>query len=121
MKLISSAALIMAFAIPAYAGPPDHAKDKAKKHDRNTASHSAKKCPPGLADKGCIPPGQVKKYQLGQPLPIEYGVLRDYRHYDLQKPRRGYYYSKVGQDILLVSEATRKVAEIVTIIDILAD
>src|SRR5512146_1897345 len=37
------------------------------------------RCPPGLAKKhnGCMPPGQAKKWQLGEPLP------RDVVYYDL--------------------------------------
>ncbi len=101
----------------------NHKKDhkNMKHHDDHYRLSHIKDCPPGLRDKGCMPPGQAKKYQIGQPLPWEYNRLTDYRRYDLPNPRDGYYYSKVGQDILLVSEATRNVAELVTIVDMLAD
>ena len=33
--------------------------------------HKAGRCPPGLAKKnnGCMPPGQARKWTVGQPLP----------------------------------------------------
>lgn len=123
-KLFLATATVAMFAAPAFAGPSGHDKNKnAKKADRYEYSDRRldADCPPGLRDKGCLPPGQAKKYRIGYPLPYEYDRFRDYDRYDLRPPRDGYYYSRVGQDILLVSEATRNVAELVTIIDILTD
>ena len=77
-------------------------------------------CPPGLAKKGCIPPGQAKKYAIGQPLPTDYGCLDDWGRYDLARPRDGYCYSRVDNDIVLIARATRNVIELVKIIDILS-
>lgn len=76
-------------------------------------------CPPGLAKKGCVPPGQAKKYALGQPLPSGYGCIDDWSRYDLGRPRDGYCYSRVDNDIVLIARATRNVIELVKIIDIL--
>jgi Ni/Co efflux regulator RcnB len=77
-------------------------------------------CPPGLAKKGCVPPGQAKKYAIGQPLPSGYGCIDDWGHYDLSRPRDGYCYSRVDSDIVLIARATRNVIELVKIIDILS-
>ncbi|MDP3739031.1 MAG: RcnB family protein [Hyphomonadaceae bacterium] len=77
-------------------------------------------CPPGLAKKGCAPPGQAKKYAVGQPLPTDYGCLDDWGRYDLGRPRDGYCYSRVDNDIVLIARATRNVIELVKIIDILS-
>ena len=59
-------------------------------------------CPPGLAKKGCIPPGQAKaKWNVGQRLPIGYNGLLGYNalpydlrsHYGAQlDPRSRYIY-----------------------------
>ncbi len=76
-------------------------------------------CPPGLAKKGCIPPGQAKKYAIGQPLPSDYGCIDNWSRYDLGRPRDGYCYSRVDNDIVLIARATRNVIELVKIIDIL--
>lgn len=76
-------------------------------------------CPPGLAKKGCVPPGQAKKYAVGQPLPRDYGCIDDWGRYDLGRPRDGYCYSRVDNDIVLIARATRNVIELVKIIDIL--
>jgi Ni/Co efflux regulator RcnB len=77
-------------------------------------------CPPGLAKKGCTPPGQAKKYALGRPLPADYGCIDDWSRYDLGRPRDGYCYSRVDNDIVLIARATRNVIELVKIIDILS-
>ncbi|MDP3618848.1 MAG: RcnB family protein [Ramlibacter sp.] len=76
-------------------------------------------CPPGLAKKGCMPPGQAKKYAVGRPLPADYGCLNDWDRYDLGRPRDGFCYSRVDNDIVLIAQATRNVIELVKIIDIL--
>ena len=77
-------------------------------------------CPPGLAKKGCMPPGQAKKYTIGRPLPADYGCLDNWGRYDLGRPRDGYCYSRVDNDIVLIARATRNVIELVKIIDILS-
>jgi Ni/Co efflux regulator RcnB len=77
-------------------------------------------CPPGLAKKGCIPPGQAKKYAIGRSLPSDYACLDDWGRYDLEQPRDGHCYSRVDNDIVLIARATRNVIELVKMIDILA-
>jgi Ni/Co efflux regulator RcnB len=72
-------------------------------------------CPPGLAKKnnGCMPPGQAKKWRMGQPLP------RDVVVYDvppalvvrLGTPPAGYRYVRCASDILLIAVGTRMVAD----------
>lgn len=75
----------------------------------------AGKCPPGLAKKhnGCMPPGQAKKWAMGQPVP------RDLRFYDLPKDLRSrlpppppeHRYVRVASDILLIAIGTRMVVD----------
>ncbi len=67
-------------------------------------------CPPGLAKKhnGCMPPGQAKKWALGQVLP------RDVIFYDLPHdlsvrlsvPPQGYRYVRVAADVLMIAVGT---------------
>ena len=102
VALAMSAAMTSGVA-PAFAQPPGKHAD----------------CPPGLAKKGCMPPGQAKKYAIGQPLPSDYGCLDNWSRYDLGRPRDGYCYSRVDNDIVLIARATRNVIELVKIIDIL--
>lgn len=77
-------------------------------------------CPPGLAKKhnGCLPPGQAKKYRIGDSLPggVNYSPIpRDLR--DLLGPvPRGYQYVQVDKDVLLISEASKKVIDVVTLL-----
>jgi hypothetical protein len=71
-------------------------------------------CPPGLAKKhnGCMPPGQAKKWAIGQRLP------RDVIFYDLPPslvvrlapPPNGYRYVRVASDILMIAIGTGMVA-----------
>jgi Domain of unknown function (DUF3315). len=72
-------------------------------------------CPPGLAKKnnGCLPPGQAKKWSLGQPLP------RDVIFYDLPRgimerlgsPPAGHRFVRVDNDILLITVGTGMVID----------
>jgi Ni/Co efflux regulator RcnB len=124
---------------PAWAGGGDKGgkhekkeKDKGKKgHEKGGAhftSHHrevirtyyqdqfrAGSCPPGLAKKnnGCLPPGQAKKWIIGQPLPA--GIIV----YDLPQviitqlgpPPVGHYYVRVDADILLLTVGTMMVVD----------
>ena len=122
--------------VPALAEKPDWAgegkgKGKGKqklKHfdkDRRVHIHSFYEeefrrghCPPGLAKKhnGCMPPGQAKKWRMGQPLP------RDVVIYDLPPalvvkigvPPAGYKYVRAASDILLIAIGTMIVADAIT-------
>ena len=74
----------------------------------------AGKCPPGLAKKnnGCMPPGQAKKWAIGQRLPrdvIFYDVPSDLR-VRLTLPPEGYKYVRVASDILMIAVGTGMVA-----------
>ncbi len=76
------------------------------------------RCPPGLAKKnnGCMPPGQAKKWRVGQPLP------REVIFYDIPPeivvrvglPPPGYRYVRVAADILLIAVGTGLVIDAIT-------
>lgn len=79
-------------------------------------------CPPGLAKKnnGCQPPGQAKKYRIGEVYDGPYGPLPDYLKDKLHAPK-GYEYIQVDKDIVLIGEATKKVIDAVTLISAVGD
>lgn len=72
-------------------------------------------CPPGLAKKrnGCMPPGQARKWKVGEPLPHDVVV------YDLPPkviarigpPPAGHRYVRVASDILLIAIGTSMVVD----------
>ena len=71
---------------------------------------AAGRCPPGLAKKnnGCMPPGQAKKWAMGQPLPgtvVLYPIPRDVQ-IRIGLPPAGYRYVRTANDILLVAIGT---------------
>lgn len=73
------------------------------------------RCPPGLAKKhnGCMPPGQDRQWQMGQPL------AREVVYYQVPQPLlvqigpapSGYRYVRVAGDILLIAIATGLVVD----------
>lgn len=75
----------------------------------------AGRCPPGLAKKrnGCLPPGQAKRWRIGQRLPAQ--VV----HYELPPtlvaslgpPPSGHRYVRVAGDILLIAIGTSLVVD----------
>jgi Ni/Co efflux regulator RcnB len=75
-------------------------------------------CPPGLANKGCIPPGQRKKWARGDYIPhdVEYRRIR-YDEYRLPAPGTGHFYANIGGDIYLLAEATQRVIEAINLFD----
>ena len=77
--------------------------------------YSAGRCPPGLAKKnnGCMPPGQARKWAVGQQLP------RDVTYYSvppsvvrqLGAAPPSYKYVRVAADILLIAIGTNLVVD----------
>ena len=104
--LIAGAAALAA-AVPALAKPghgQGHGKFKPEKV--KVVSHGGHLgygvggCPPGLAKKGCVPPGQAKKlFNVGQRFRSNYGTLWGFnqipldlrRHYGFDDDDRYYY------------------------------
>lgn len=93
-------------------------------HDRNIirdylAQDFHRKCPPGLAKKhnGCLPPGQAKKYHVGERLPkgVGYSNLPQSLMDLLSPPPQGYQYVKIDKDVALMSEAGKKIIDAVTL------
>lgn len=69
--------------------------------------YSAGRCPPGLAKKnnGCMPPGQAKKWAIGQPLPrdVVFYPVPNAVVVQLGAPPAGHKYVRVASDILLIA------------------
>ena len=72
-------------------------------------------CPPGLAktNNGCMPPGQVKKWHVGQPLrpDIVYYPVPPELVVKLGPPPPGHRYVRVAADILLITVGTAIVVD----------
>ena len=82
LLLLAGAAALVTAAGPALA-KPGHGKHHGKHGNHAAMGH----CPPGLAKKGCMPPGQAKKlYNVGQRLPQGYNSYTPYNQipYDLR-------------------------------------
>ncbi len=95
----------------AYFGAPQ--RDAARAY--YGTQYSAKRCPPGLAKKnnGCMPPGQAKKWSVGQPLPgdvIFYPVPQTVS-VRIGLPPSGYRYVRVANDILMIAIGTSMVVD----------
>jgi hypothetical protein len=80
-----------------------------------SAGHGGKACPPGLAKKnnGCMPPGQAKKWNIGEPLPatvVTYPVPPQIL-VTLPPVPVGHKYVQVAGDILLVAVGSMMVID----------
>lgn len=68
---------------------------------------AAGRCPPGLAKKnnGCLPPGQAKKWAMGQALPrdVVYYPVPNSVVVKIGLPPKGYKYVRVANDVLLIA------------------
>ncbi len=76
-------------------------------------------CPPGLAKKhnGCLPPGIAKKhYVIGQPIYSGWAPVAPDLMMVLEPAPMGYQYVQVDKDVLLISEASHKVIDAVTLL-----
>ncbi|RTL57687.1 MAG: hypothetical protein EKK46_02870 [Rhodocyclaceae bacterium] len=108
----------------------DRGHGKRKKHSAFNDDHrnlirdyygqefSRGNCPPGLAKKhnGCLPPGQAKKWAMGQPLPrgIEMYDLPPTLLRQLGRTPEGYKYVRVASDVLMIAVGTNLVVDAIT-------
>jgi Ni/Co efflux regulator RcnB len=77
--------------------------------------YSVGRCPPGLAKKnnGCMPPGQARKWSVGQQLPrdvVYYSVPQSVVT-QLGAPPPSHKYVRVAADILLIAVGTNMVID----------
>ena len=90
-------------------------------HQRTAASEyygrqrAKGRCPPGLAKKnnGCLPPGQAKKWTMGQRLPAGVVVYPAPRELIIRigRPPAGYKYVRLANDILLIAIGSQMVVD----------
>lgn len=86
----------------------------ANRYQRN------KRCPPGLAKKnnGCMPPGQAKKWAMGQPLPTD--VIHAPLPEDLRRKigilEKGIEIVRILNDVVVLSKGNRLVLDAVEIL-----
>ncbi len=75
-------------------------------------------CPPGLAKKhnGCHAPRQSRKYHVGGVLPRTYRPVPPALMTRLGPPPQGAFYALVDNDVLLASEAGKKILDAVTLL-----
>ncbi len=85
-----------------------------------TTYRDGRRCPPGLAKKnnGCLPPGQVRNWVVGQPVP------RNVTVYSVAQPvirmlppaPYGYRYARIGGDIVLVQQQNNVIVDIIQVL-----
>lgn len=96
-------------------GAPDQLSIRQYYTQQATMGH----CPPGLAKKnnGCLPPGQAKKWAIGQPLPagVAYFALPPALLGRLTPAPAGYLYVQVGSDVLLMGATSRLIVSAMAI------
>ncbi|HEX5238944.1 MAG TPA: hypothetical protein VFW39_10845 [Sphingomicrobium sp.] len=88
-------------------------------HGHGHGGYGVGGCPPGLAKKGCIPPGQAKKLYRGQRWQSGFGTYYSYSRipYDLRRryrlsDRYRYYYR--GGTIYVVNPRTMLIAQVIS-------
>ena len=84
-------------------------------HDYYGTQYRAGRCPPGLSKKhnGCMPPGQVRYYSVGQRLApaVIYHTVPSAVVISLGVPPSGHRYVRVAADILLIAVGTGMVVD----------
>ncbi|WP_372575137.1 hypothetical protein [Ruegeria jejuensis] len=92
--------------------------NKAKSHKEQAVQMPAAvnpgraHCPPGLAKKAvpCVPPGQLKRYGVGDYIYDNYSILNDPRRWGL---RSNGYYVQAGGYVYEVSRETNQVFNLI--------
>lgn len=78
---------------------------------------NGKRCPPGLAKKGngCMPPGQVRNWVVGQPIPrgVTYYTVPQPVIRQLPPAPYGYRYVLIGGDVVLMQQQNNLIVDII--------
>lgn len=71
-----------------------------------------KHCPPGLAKKNppCVPPGQAKKYGIGDRIDGKYDRIRNPERYGLDRNQT---YYRVGDYVYRIDRDTKEVLDLI--------
>jgi Ni/Co efflux regulator RcnB len=76
-----------------------------------------RRCPPGLAKKnnGCMPPGQARKWAVGQPIPAGVTIYSVPQPVIVHLPPApyGYRYVRLGGDIVLIQVQGNLIVDII--------
>ena len=79
-----------------------------------------KRCPPGLAKKnnGCMPPGQAKKWAMGQPLPTDvvHAPLPEELRRKIGVLEKGIEIVRILNDVVVLNKGNRLVVDAVEIL-----
>ena len=90
-------------------------RQRSAVHDYYGNQYRTGRCPPGLSRKhnGCMPPGQVRYYSLGQRLAptVIYHTVPAAMVVSLGVPPSGHRYVRVASDILLIAIGTGLVVD----------
>jgi Ni/Co efflux regulator RcnB len=100
--------------------PGTYFNDQNRIHVRQYYSQhygNGRNCPPGLAKKnnGCMPPGQARKWEVGQSVPRGVTLYSVPRPLLVQLPPApyGYRYARIGGDIALVFQQNNLIVDII--------
>ena len=90
-------------------------RQRSAVHDYYGTQYRDGRCPPGLSRKhnGCMPPGQVRNYSVGQRLApaVIYHTVPSAMVVTLGVPPSGHRYVRVASDILLIAVGTGMVVD----------
>ena len=94
----------------------DQQRTFARQH-YTTTYQDGKRCPPGLAKKnnGCLPPGQVRNWAVGQRVPTNVTVYSVAQPVIRMLPPApvGYRYARIGNDIVLIQQQNNVIVDII--------
>jgi Ni/Co efflux regulator RcnB len=100
--------------------PGAYFDDSHREHARRYyAEHyrGARNCPPGLAKKnnGCMPPGQARKWDVGQPVPRGVTIYSVPQPVIMHLPPApyGYRYARIGGDIVLIEVQRNLIVDVI--------
>ena len=118
-KLVTIAGVAaVALSVPMLASADGQPRGKGRGHSVNPAT-----CPPGLANRGCLPPGQARRlFREGQRVPRDYRNFSDHDDIPLAYRDRfgiptGYRYIYRDNTVYVVDPTTSLVRTIIDLID----
>ena len=114
--LVIAGVAALAVGVPVLAEADGQPRGKARGHSTHPAT-----CPPGLATRGCLPPGQARRlFNQGQRVPRDFRDYSAFGDIPLELRARvpeGYRYIYRDNSVYVVDPTTSLVRTIVDLID----
>ena len=104
-RTVSTASLLIVFAAAPALAEPSYKLASNTNYSTSDTSRVAK-----ASD------GRMVQYHIGDHVPAAAYRIADFKAYNIASPQLGYYYARIGSDVVLVAERSDRIEEFICLV-----